>query len=190
MKPAGFLALLILILAGACSPGAEQDTALPRRYAYPRFEAYDSVSVPLELGALRTRVNARAEVRANGSGWADIRYPRYGATLHVTVSHNPSREAAATALANRHERMALNLGDARGVATTYSTPVGFDCEEILAPDALVTPLQFIATDSRGHMLSGAAVFDNPEAPADSLAPILDELGLEVRRMLQSLSIKP
>ena len=188
MKMLPCIALCAATLA-ACSPSASSDTEnatpLPRRYAYPRFQPYDTTTVLYRMADLTFRLNAAAHTTEPRPGWMDISYPRYGATLHLSYTH----PTGAQAIDNRRERMMLNLGEAVAEASDYLTPAGFECRELVAVDALVTPVQFLALGPGDRMVSGAVVLSDAEASADSIAPIVAALQAEVRTLLQSLAVE-
>ena len=183
-------AILIAAITGGCGqPGSDGANPLPRRYAYPRFEPYDTSSVIYNFEGLNLRINAQAKPIPQGQGWLDLSFPRYGATVHLTYTHNHTEASISSAIKNRKERMDLNLGEAEAYVSEYKTGAGFSCLEIIAADALVTPVQFLAVDNDGRMLSGACVLAEDDAPADSIRPVVEAIADEVRRMLTSLSTK-
>lgn len=184
------IVLFLAVLCEGCTPKeSDGGTPLPRRYAYPRFEPYDSVTVVHSLQDLTYRINHNAVAAEPRDGWTDIVFPRYGATLHLSYNRPADADALVQALANREERMMLNLGDAIGEATDYRTPPGFECRELVATDAAVTPIQFLAVGPGRRMVSGAVVFADTRAAVDSIAPIITALQGEVRTLLQSLTVK-
>lgn len=188
MRALFYIAAFVALIGSGCS-GRDGGTPLPRRYAYPRFEAYDTLTAAHCLGDLAFRVNAAATVAEPRPGWIDVSYPRYGAILHLSYTQPESDAELDRALANREERMMLNLGEATGEAADYRTPAGFACRELYAPDAAVTPLQFLAVGPGRRMISGAVVFADTHAAADSLAPVIAAMHGEVRTLLGSLTLK-
>lgn len=103
----------------------------PRRYAYPRIEAYDSTYRRVTVGPVSIEVNAAALTDSPKDGWLDIRYPRYGATIYISANRTDDLPGA---LANRRQRISLNLGGARAVTHNFVSG-DFDCEVVESVDA-------------------------------------------------------
>lgn len=173
---AGAWILPALLGLAACSG---RPAAVPRQHAYPRVNLYPAeyreVRLPAAPGAIA--VNDSARVDSVGPGWFNIVYPAYNLTVNCTLL-----PYSAEAVANRRERMDLNLAGAR--AEVVETPRGV---MVVAPGAMRTPVQFLATDSAGWILSGVAVATLPaDADADSVAPVVDALSTDILFMLNQL----
>lgn len=179
MRAVPLVLLLILSMLPACR---KADDSTPRRYAYPRIEAYDTIYRQVEIGPVNLSVNAEAEVSSPRPGWLDIDYPRYGATVHVSAA---TTDNIAEALANRRERIALNLGGSR--ATTHEFMAGdFECTVVESPGAGMTPVQLLAASPRGIIVSGAANLAGTTTPVDSIRPIVTALTADAIKMLSAL----
>lgn len=160
--------------------------ATPKRYAYPRTEVYDSIRADYEAGAVRLSINQGARVSHpdNKDGWLDAAYDRYGATLHLSATH-PDGGAMDEALANRRERISLNLGGATARRDVFENGAGMSCEVVVSRDPSTTPVQFIAY-GHGVLVSGVFVIAGKTEPADSLRPICDELENEAFAIVNSI----
>lgn len=187
MKTAGTaIAVMLLALVGAsCAcTGADGDVAVPRMRAWPRPALYPAAyrAEPLPFGPDSIAVNASATVERISPEWFNIVYPAYGITVNCTLTAVRPSDAS-TVVANRLERMARNLGDHRAdIARSGQMTL------IVAPSALHTPVQFLATDSATYVLSGVAVTSlAANAPADSVAPVIDAIALDITRMIQPTS---
>ena len=117
MLPTFVVAALFILLTGDCTGRTDSSSAVPRRTAYPRIELYDSVYRPVSLTLpVRIMVNDSTTVdiasHSDAATWIDVRYPRYGATLRLTLSRLEG-DSLLMAIANRRERMALNAGGLR-----------------------------------------------------------------------------
>jgi hypothetical protein len=134
-------------------------------------------------------VNAEAVtkiVRSVDTGvWIDVEYPRYGSTLHLTLSQGGD---VASTMKNRMERMELNVGDSPTTVTELRH-AAIEGMVVEAPSARVTPLQLLATDNRTFVLSGAL------EPSDSVvvmsdveaaAPIVEALRRDMIKMVEGL----
>lgn len=170
-----------------CSCSAREDAAVPRRRAYPRpaFEA-DSVGRQVRLGRLPMRVNRAAAFipDSSRSDWATIVYPApAGATMYLSLAQP---ESLPEAVANRRQRISLNLGGASATAEEFH--VGpWACTLVYSEEAgLTTPVQILASSADGQLLSGAVVLSNPGTNADSIRPLLRILADDSRTLLKSL----
>lgn len=176
------------IWAAAPSCSRRQSPPTPRPAAYPRPAIYPEEMRPLEGAPIKWEVCAEAitsvSVRPDGTVWADVAYPAYRATLHITFT--PDGSAYGTAMLDeRRRRMADNLGAAQASARTVSTE-SVEAEITTALDACPTPLQFIAT-AGGRLISGALTFASPTpAPPDSIHPIVTAVEADLLRALGAL----
>lgn len=165
------------LLLAACSEKAPVPT--PRAEAYPRINLYPPTFRSVEITAgtdLRREilVNDSAVVVNKQPGWYDIVYPAYGITVNCTLT-----PYTAEALLNRMERIDRNLGNSK--AEAISMPEGI---VLVAPGALRTPVQFIATDSVTTILSGVAVSNfTPATSVDSVAPIIYAIADDMRALI-------
>ena len=105
-----YIIILFILLVGMSSCRHKDSNVTPRRYAYPRIEAYDSTYRRLTVGPVSIEVNAAAATSSPKDGWLDIYYPRYGATVYLSATHTDDLPRA---IANRRQRISLNLGGAK-----------------------------------------------------------------------------
>ncbi len=192
--PIWVLAIAFAFSVSECGDGSSQDVAVPRRTAYPRISLYDTVYTEVDRLPIVFEVNAGATVsRASREGekddnWVNVKYDRYGATLHCTYS--PVSVATVDAvLSNRIERMSLNAGDLTTDITSISTPTGIVGSVLMTPAAKVTPVQFLATDSATFVLTGALYFDRSAGAIDSVKPMLEAVRSDVVHAVKSLRRK-
>lgn len=169
------LASALVFLSG-CLSGSGGDRPVPRRVAYPRVEAYDSVYVGVaQSGRVNLEVNASAVVSvprdSAGIVWIDVRYPRYNAVLHLTLAE-ASGEALTRIAANREERFAR---DTEGMRVTV-TEVDNDFAEVRigrGHGQTVTPLHLMATDGATFFLSGALELNGNPSSVEVSFPVVD-----------------
>ena len=85
--------------------------------------------------------------------------------------------------------MALNMADGAAAEEISLTSGQFRAVLLRSPESRATPLQFIATDDSAWVVSGSAFFDNipPDAPIDSLAPVVGYLERDLRHTLTTIS---
>lgn len=177
----------IIILLGAC---AKKEQPVPRRHAYPRVEAYDTLRTVYTLGErdsfprpIVLTINSQADVEQTRPQWLDATFPRYGAQLHLSLV-----PASPEALANRRQRISLNVGGADARTDSYHTG-DYQADIVVAPHGVATPVQFLAYNSE-NLISGAFVLPGNTEPADSLAPIIDLLYNEAFRIINSVRLAP
>jgi len=174
------------MVATAAGCSRSDDSAVPRRTAYPRIELYADSTVKADIGGLSFDINAGADTAALREGWLDISYPRYNATIHVTVRRLDIPDGLLKAIANREQRISLNLGDRTALASDFENTAGFTCRTVTSLDGGPTPVQFVAYRSDGYLVSGTAVIEGPAEPADSIAPVVRALVADAEILLKSL----
>lgn len=176
-------ALLAVCMVAGCSR-PESYTPLPT--AYPRINTYADSTASAALPGLCFDINAEADTSRPRHDWLNIAYPRYGATIYVTARQISSPDSLAAAIDARIERMALNLGERKAEMTEFDNAHGFRCRLLVCPDGGPVPVQFLAFDRKGSLLSGTAVLHGSSEPADSVFPIVESLGKDAAAILNSL----
>ena len=185
---------LLLASCGRKHPSETDVTEIPRPRAYPRIQLYDTVYTDrhgLEAGFI---VNEAAEVnrkmiagsgqQPHSSGWADVVYPAYSATLHCTFT--PVDDSTRSQVVdNRTERMALNIGGNTAEQIGLSTTSGYDAIVLTTVGSAVTPLQFVAA-GRKWVVSGALTFEAESIDADSILPIISAVRTDVIHAIKHL----
>ena len=134
-------------------------------------------------------VNTAAVINRPAPGQLDISYPAYRATVYLTARRLPP-ERLESELDNRRERISLNLGGVAAYTEHITSDNGqFECALVTARDAATTPVQFLATDGEGCLISGAAYLGDltPGTSADSIAPVVAALQRDIRHALHKLS---
>lgn len=174
--------IISILLVGMSSCRQKDADVTPRRYAYPRIEAYDSTYRRVTVGPVSIEVNAAALTDSPKDGWLDIRYPRYGATIYISANRTDDLPGA---LANRRQRISLNLGGARAVTHNFVSG-DFDCEVVESVDAGATPVQMLAVSPNGLIISGSANISGTTTPADSIRPIVTALTHDAMHILMSV----
>jgi len=191
--PRRFLLIYILVAMMACACSGGDDTAVPRRHAYPRPVMLDTLYAAMDSLPVRFLVNKSAHVASRpgsgGSRGLDIAYPQYGATVYCTftpVTTDKFKEVAD----NRLERIYLNISGANPDVDTRLNDAGFMTVLVMAPAAMSTPIQFLAfdEDKPGLVVSGAVFFHNvnQDSSTDSIAPMVDAIGRDIRKALDNL----
>lgn len=179
-----FLAAIILTSCHRDEQAA-QGGGVPLPKAWPRTEIYDTVYRPATPGS-DILVNAGAEVApGDRDGWLNITYPAYRATLFLTDATAASEAEADEILANRRERIDLNINGLRSVESTLTTPSGYDLTMLSTPAGTLTPLQFVAR-RRQRVISGALVVDRLPVSADSIGPTLAAVEADIINLVKGL----
>lgn len=187
MTRAAAIASLALLVA-SCGGNDGRHNAVPLPRAYPRITVADSVFSPVPGAAMPFEASTAATVQADSAGrWLTLRYPAYDAEVYVTLSQAPDQDRMGAMLANRRERMSLNLNGAPA-STTHITSLDGSFEAVLleAPGT-ETPLQFLATDGHLRMVSGVARLSAAStAPYDSVRPVVAALRRDIIHALKTL----
>lgn len=176
--------LLCALLAGACR---REPAPVPRPRAFARVATYGDSLQRLCVGPVAMDVCAAASLSRPGPYWLDAAFGRYGATMHIAVVATGGGPALRQALENRHQRMSLNLSGRRAEVVRLTSAGGFAVELVCAREPAPVPLQFVATDAAGTLVSGAVAFTGPVEPADSVAPALADLERQVLATVNSLA---
>lgn len=193
--PLWLLAIALSVIFSDCSGCSSESVAVPRPVAFPRQRLYDTLrSAVAEAAPVRFYANSSAIVscpsQGVGSGrWLNISYPLYRAVLYCTFT--PVTDAdRSDVIDNRLERMGLNVGDLPAQLVSLDSPGGFNSRLLVAPAECVTPLQFLSTDGKGWVISGALYFDDKAhaVAADSIAPVVDAVKDDILYALSRLDI--
>lgn len=186
MKPAAII-LPLAMLAAACG-GSDSNAPVPRPRAYPRIAVADSVFAPVAGAAIPFEASTAAVATLDSTGsQLTLDYPAYGMQLYVTLTVAPDPDRVGAVIANRRERMSLNLNGAPA-STTHITSQDSTFEGVLleAPGT-GTPLQFLATDGMNCVASGALSTAATPAPYDSVRPIVAALRRDIVHALRTLT---
>lgn len=185
---AAIAGLIIMSATASCRRGK---ATMPKPEAYPRIEMPDSSFHPVKAGGLELTLNRGAETtvteRTDGGTWITISYPTgIDAKVYLTLTPAAGSETTDTIIANRRERMSLNLSGSEAIATTLTSRSGWECEMLTSNSALSTPVQILASD--GHrVISGALYLDIPASTAaDSVAPVIDAIDRDMLTLLKNL----
>lgn len=195
--------ILLTLIAGTvagCSGNTEKgkntggDVApVPRRHAYPRIVIPDSLYSDMVVGttALHIAVSDAAIVTqrisdAGNSQFVNAAYPKFNSTIFFTVTPvDPT--TVGDVIANRMERVRLNLGGSDTELLEFDSPGGFENKLFVSRGDISTPVQFVATDGTNFVVSGAAfVRDASPATADSIAPVVNMLRRDILHALKSM----
>lgn len=183
--------ICVITLAATCvtACGGHDDTATPRRRAYQRIEAYAPEYTAVDSLPVRLLVNSSATVSRPRRDWVNVSYPRYNATIFISVTEADSGNID-DVIANRIERIALNAGDVRVDALDIDNG-RFSSTLYDAPAAVAMPLQFVATDGKSLVVSASVFFDNADriTSLDSVAPAIEAIRRDLTTALDSLDYR-
>lgn len=198
MTRAGRISVAVTLLgalSAACGGSGDNGRqSVPRPMAYPRIAVPDSTYVTLNADGVMLTVNENTDVdmsSVDNGTWIDVSYGGYASPrLYLTVTDCPDDAAMTETLANRRERMILNLGSNRYTLTELSTPSGWTCAMAVARTSLTTPVQLLAHNAT-KVLSGALTVTLPDSVSANpdpvlIAPIVDAAERDILVMLKSL----
>ncbi len=188
------VALAVMLLTGCDGNGANGRQSVPRPVAYPRIAVPDSTFTTIDADGIKLTVNENTDIKVSSvdnGAWIDVSYGGYASPrLYLTLTDCPDAESMAVTLANRRERMILNLGSNRYTLTELSTPSGWTCAMAVARTSLTTPVQILAHNA-DKVLSGAFTVTLPDSVGTNpdpviIAPIVDAAERDMLVMLKSL----
>lgn len=179
-----FLVWGAVSLCTGCSQ--QQQQPVPRPKAFFRIVTPDSVYTSLQLNGLDMSVSAQARISQGQNGGADIAYPSLKAVIYLSVNHFDGEEALMSAIANRNQRIALNLGGNTSRTDNFTNAAQFRCTLVRNLGTTGVPLQFTAAGPANTLVSGAAVFATPATNADSIAPAVEALQRDIMQLLLTL----
>lgn len=183
MRKILFIIIAVAALAAGCKNNS--DTAVPRRYAYPRITACDTARQELSLPPFTFTTSSTVSVAEPNEGWMDLTYGIYGVKVHLSALTFADSAETARAIDNRYRRINLNFGDAGAIARQFINPAGVACMIAGTPDAGSSPISILAVRDNS-VLSGAAVFQGNIRPIDSIAPIYRAVYNDLYTLLESL----
>jgi hypothetical protein len=112
--------------------------------------------------------------------WVNVAYPANDVAIYLTFT------PVTVATDNRVERMALNLSGNDAEMLQFDTPDGLSAQ-VVTSWAISTPVQFIATDNRTIVVSGAAFVEKLSASTrDSLRPVVEMLQRDLIHTIKTL----
>lgn len=171
-----------LLAVMACACGRGESVPVPKPTAYPRPALYDTVYTPLEHVPVWFEANASASAefvkKTADAMWVNVAYPTYKGVMHITFTHTADSASREAAIANRSERMALNLGDNSAEETELYSTSGYRTTVLTAQSASLMPVQFLSV-GKEWVVSGAFVFDVTPTSADSVRPIVKAVSDDV-----------
>ncbi len=177
----------MMILAGCAD---KKDSYAPRPYAYARMELPDASYVTTSGLPVNFERNASTLLterdEQGGARHIDIVYPGLGTTLYLTLTPVDSPLMAAEVLDNRAERMARNTGDNNTEIITLVDP---EATVTVTPAGSPTPVQMLSLTPSGRYVLSAQAFvpAAPDAPGDSLRPLVDMLRRDIIHLAQTIN---
>lgn len=179
----------VWLLCLFCGVGCKQ-RYVPKPRGYYRIAIPDTSYVSFPFAdypyCFDLSANALAKPLADEPYWLDIVYPAFNVRIHCSYKpvHHNLRELSddAQSFVYKHAGMASAIPEQ-----------GFENPDAKVYGVLYTlegntasPCQFYLTDSLHHFFRGAVYF-NCVPQQDSLAPVINYLDKDVRRIIESLS---
>lgn len=185
--------VLAACAAAGCGDGGQR-TAVPLPQAYPRIETYASRYRVADSLPVAVEVNAGAAVTCKEGGMPalDIAYPRYNATVYLTVVPGLADKAKFEDVwEGRRSRIDNNLGGAQAVAEEIISQAdsSYRSALVVSPSATQTPVQLLAASrARGTVVTATAFMHTPVTSAnlDSVAPVIKALAADLHHIALTL----
>ena len=180
-----YIALLCCLCLNGCG-----ERFVPKPYGYFRvdlpentYQRFSQADYPYSFEYSQL-AEIRPKQEADERFWIDVYYPRFDARIHCSykpVEHN-LRELSADAqdFVFKHAGKASAIPE-QGYENADQRVFGVYYE---LHGNTASPYQFYLTDSTTHFFR-AAVYFNCHPNQDSLAPIIDYLGTDVRSLIES-----
>lgn len=188
---AALAVIVFAISAVSCGgEGGAEQAAVPRRVAYPRLSLpkaeYDTVPFYGHSLIFNRSAVVETELAENGNHWFTATYPDMDGSQLMVTAIKIAPEAIAPILDNRAERINLNLSGNPG--EVFELDDSILSGQVIVSRSISTPIQFLATDNRSLVVSGALYMPKLSAHTrDSLAPTIDYVFNDVVAMLENLS---
>ena len=185
------LVIITAALLAACASRNDAPAPIPRPTAYPRVADPGTVYTSVDSLPVTLEVSEAAVVERPRADWLNIIYPDWSVTVHVSVTAVDPAEFE-RALDNRMQRLHLNVASLAVTDEIELDSPDFSSVIISSPDSRSTPLQFIAAaEDSAVIVSGVAFFSNvaPDAPVDSLAPVVRYLRRDLTHALENLTYR-
>lgn len=184
----GLFALGLVASTISCRENSSNNGMTPLPRAYARVSVYDSAYRRVPDAPICFEANSSASAIYNSvKGWLNVSYPAYGGTLYITVSPaSPDTDRLSAALADRYERMMLNLGDNEAEQIEVTSPqLGAVTTILTSGGAVLTPVQFVSACG-DRVVSGAFSFSRLPSSADSVAPLVSAVRRDVLHAAKNL----
>ncbi len=171
--------------------GCDNKTA-PKPVAYQHIENITTSYAPHNINSFPLQFNisngAIAENNQQNSGWINIKYPKYNATIYCSYI-DITKEKLHQEIEKNRELVYVHSKHSSGITTlNYNdTTEGVWAELYILEGNVATPLQFIATNNSSYIFRGSLYFDT-KVNTDSVAPIVEYLQSDIAQIIES--IKP
>lgn len=190
MKYSGILMVICLSAVFSCT---HQGTPKPRGYFRIDFPQKEYSALPdgfpfsfqLPNYSNLSRYKGPSELDVDSQDWLNVDFPEFSAHIHLTYKEVKNNLGAliedAHTFAYKHRIKAEAIEQTR-----FERPES-DVFGVLyhIKGNAASSLQFFCTDSVNHFLRGALYFDT-EPNKDSLSPVVDFLGEDILKIIETL----
>jgi gliding motility-associated lipoprotein GldD len=183
-------AIPLALLAIAC-----QETYSPKPEAYFRidfpeksYQRFDSAHYPYSFDYPEYAQARQEHSGPNKPYWANIEFPRYGATIHLTYHALDSNLHEHTELTREFAFKHTTKAEAIGQKELYNPERGIYGILYDIKGNTASSVQFFVTDSHNHYLRGALYF-MCKPNKDSLAPAIEFFREDIVRLMESIEWK-
>lgn len=169
------VAAFVAAVTSSCT--GKDERPVPKPEAYPRIALYDTAYTVVKNLPVVFEINDSAKFagprqREDGTVWLDVAYPAYHGVLNLTFTSVGDSLRRDEVMANRVERMSLNLAGHLAEEITLESPGGFRTLILVSRSPSLIPVQILSVGSR-WAVSGAFTFTRLPDSADSVRPVID-----------------
>lgn len=186
--------VITFFVLGLMASGCQNQASSPKPTGYPRINFPEEKSYHLYdttcpfIFEIPQYAKVTPSQSSNKPCWLNIKYPRFDGNLHLTYRQfddmeklNKYREDART-FAYKHTVKASEIRESR-INMDNINGIYYEIGGNTA-----TALQFYVTDSSRHFLR-ASLYFNTEPNRDSLNPVIDYIGQDLKQMIRTLEWK-
>ena len=187
MKGAGLVAIITLTFIMF---GCREKTA-PKPIAYPyidnsttEYAAHDIETYPLQFEISNS---ATIERNDKNSGWLNIKYSQYNATIYCSYITTQSNNLQKDMDKSRELVYIHSKHTSKIESLCYNDTIkNLWAELYILNGNVATPLQFIATDNSSFIFRGSLYF-NTQVSNDSVAPIVEYLKNDIFQIIETIT---
>ncbi|MFI3239704.1 MAG: hypothetical protein R3Y22_03855 [Bacteroidales bacterium] len=182
------VAIILTILSVRGCGATEHYEPIPKPRGYMRIDLPIANYATVNNLPVSFEVNDLANVdRVKKGEWLDIVYPQFNATIHCSYV-KVDEESFYYHLDNRIERVMMNTNFQKPTMVDMISESDSEVKSTLFinQSGVITPVEFIATDSVSFILSGTLAMYGDKVEHDSIAPIINYIEGDITQLLKTI----